>query len=252
VLCAANLDTVGGNDLDSVKAGLARAADRGEVIHLYTHVPDVTVPRDKLEATVTEAARLGLRFVTYPDLVDGPDVGGAVALSFDDSNVESWISVRDLLRDNGVRATFFVTRYHTMGDSTREQLRQLAADGHTIEAHTVNHLHAADYVDQHGLAQYLREEAVPSIERLRADGFPVRAFAYPFGERTRELDRALLKHVEVLRAVSFSADNAVIVDPPLSLTVPGSAVLDVNPSWRMTAPWRPCDERRRAAPDLRW
>ena len=213
MLCAANLDTVGGNELDSVKRGLARAAARGEVIHLYTHVPGVTVPRDKLEATIAEAARLGLRFVTYADLIDGPDVGGGLALSFDDSNVESWFSMRDVFQTHGVRATFFVTRYHNLGEATRDQLRQLQADGHTIEAHSVNHLNGADYVEDKGLAQYMREEAVPSIERLRADGFPVRAFAYPFGVRTGELDRALLKHVELLRAVSFSADNAVIVDP---------------------------------------
>jgi len=52
----------------------------------------------------------------------------------------------------------------------------------------------------------------PSCEVLRADGFELSAFAYPFGARTGELDRALLAEVPILRSVSFSY-TGVIASP---------------------------------------
>jgi hypothetical protein len=44
---------------------------------------------------------------------------------------------------------------------------------------------------------------------LRADGYAVSAYAYPFGARTDELDEAMLAHIPILRSVSFSVGGAV-------------------------------------------
>jgi peptidoglycan/xylan/chitin deacetylase (PgdA/CDA1 family) len=214
VLCATGLDTVAGNDLDSIHAGLDRAAARGEVIHLYGHSPGKTAPLDKIEAVVTDAAARGLTFVTYADLIDGSPVpGGGIALSFDDTDVDAWYGLRDLFARVGARATFFLSRYDGIDADRKARLRQLFDDGNAIEAHTVRHQHGPDYVEQYGLRAYLRDEAMPSIDRLRADGYPVRAYAYPFGARTGELDRALLDHVEVLRAVTFTTQTPLASDP---------------------------------------
>jgi hypothetical protein len=59
----------------------------------------------------------------------------------------------------------------------------------------------------------MEDEALPSIELLRADGFDPIAFAYPTGARTGEIDRALLEHVELLRAVTFTVESPLITDP---------------------------------------
>jgi peptidoglycan/xylan/chitin deacetylase (PgdA/CDA1 family) len=121
--------------------------------------------------------------------------------------------MRDTFRAHDARVTFFVKAYDVWTDAQRADLRALAADGHAIQAHSLRHQRATDYVTEHGLAAYLEDEALPSIDLLEADGYPVTDYAYPFGARTRELDRALLEHVERLRAVTFSLDGPLVADP---------------------------------------
>ena len=45
---------------------------------------------------------------------------------------------------------------------------------------------------------------------MRSDGFPVTSFAYPFGARTHEIDRAILEHVAILRSISFTYTGPVV------------------------------------------
>jgi len=213
VYCPASLDTVGHNDLDSIYGGLERAAATGEIIHLYAHIPGVTVPTDKLEAVLTRAHDLGLTFVTYADLAAGTATGPGIALSFDDSGVDAWTGERPAFDAAGARVTFFVTRYPLWTDAMKTELHQLADDGHDIEAHTIGHRNAPDYVADRGLQAWLDDDALPSIDVLRADGYAPVAFAYPFGARTRETDRAMLGHVSVLRSVAFSLQSPVLADP---------------------------------------
>jgi hypothetical protein len=80
---------------------------------------------------------------------------------------------------------------------------ELAADGNAIEAHSVNHLRAPDYVENFGLGAYLADEVIPSIEILREAGYEVTSFAYPFSARTSELDDAISRYVPVLRTSTF-------------------------------------------------
>lgn len=218
MLCAVSIDDIAGNQLDTIVLGLERASARGEVIQLYGHQPGdpsagATVPIDKIEAVLARAAELGLAFFTSRDLVpDGPHTGG-LALSFDDAHIADWWALRPMFDQYDARLTFFVTRYDQWDDAMKAQLRDLSADGHSIQAHSVNHLRAPEFVTERGLAAYLTEEALPSIELLRADGYAITDYAYPFGARTGELDRALLAHVERVRAVTFSLDGALISDP---------------------------------------
>ncbi|HEU5059735.1 MAG TPA: hypothetical protein VFU21_24555, partial [Kofleriaceae bacterium] len=103
VLCAIGLDPASGNDLDSVLGGLDRAAERGEVLMLFAHAPGSHVPFDRLEAVLAHAADLGLDFVTARDLAAAGPPRAGLALSFDDSDVDAWMSARDLLRRYGAR-----------------------------------------------------------------------------------------------------------------------------------------------------
>jgi peptidoglycan/xylan/chitin deacetylase (PgdA/CDA1 family) len=205
VFCAVGLDPASGNDLDSVLGGLDRAAERGEVLMMFAHAPGSHVPFDRLEAVLAHAAELGLDFVTARDLAAGGPPRAGFALSIDDSDVDAWLSARDLFRRYGARISFYVTRFDRLTDERRAALHALVDDGHTVEAHGLRHLVAPDYVEEHGLAAYLNDEALPSIELLRADGFDPISFAYPYGNRTSELDDALLEHVQTVRTVTFSA-----------------------------------------------
>jgi len=92
-----------------------------------------------------------------------------------------------------------VTRYATFSTETKQQLRILADEGHDLQARGVNHLSAVEYATEHGAAAYVTDEVLPSLEVLRADGYPADSFAYPGGARTDATDRAIEPHVRFLR-----------------------------------------------------
>ena len=207
VHCAVNLDSSAGNTLASLDGALDRAAARGEVVELYAHRPGFTVPLATIEHVLAGARDRGLASVTYADFASGGAAQAGLALSFDDAGIIAWLSARPLFQQYGARVTFFVTRYDTLHEDDLAGIRELAADGHEIAAHGMRHLSAPAYVEDHGLAAYLADEALPSIELLRADGYPVVSFAYPHGARTSEIDRALAEHVPVLRSVAFPLEG---------------------------------------------
>jgi peptidoglycan/xylan/chitin deacetylase (PgdA/CDA1 family) len=207
--CGVDLDDKGYVSHDSIDSALDRARDRGEVAELYAHNPGETVSVSTIEYVLAGARDRGLAFVTYADFAD-PDATprAGLALSFDDTSIDAWFAQRALFQQYDARITFFLSRYRDIYDSQRAELQQLHADGHDVEAHTVNHLRGPDYVEQYGLDAYMADEIVPSIDILEADGYTVQVFAYPFGARTSETDRAILDHVRVLRSVLFTWPEA--------------------------------------------
>lgn len=208
VHCAVDIDAEAGNSIESINTGLDRARDTGTVLELYTHDPGHTVSWSTLEAVLAGAQSRGLAFVTYADILAGnkPSTGG-LALSFDDAHVPEWFSGRPLFQQYGARLTFWVAYYDRYTPTDKAQLQQLAADGHTIEAHTVNHQRAPEYVEQYGVDDWMSNEVQPSIDELRDDGYTVDAFAYPFGARTDETDEAVLRRVQLVRSVTFAWDS---------------------------------------------
>src|SRR5207302_6697461 len=83
-------------------------------------------------------------------------------------------------------------RWFEMTDDQKAGIAMLAADGHDIEPHTVHHLHAKDYVAQHGLSAYIADEVTPSIQVLADAGYTPTSFAYPFGDHDDAIDHAVL------------------------------------------------------------
>jgi peptidoglycan/xylan/chitin deacetylase (PgdA/CDA1 family) len=207
--CAVDIDASTYNSRASIDSALDRAVDRGEVAELYAHHPGVTVSLDDVEYVLAGAHDRGLAFVTYHDFAD-PDATprAGLALSFDDTSVDAWTAARPLFAKYGARVTFFVSHYRDLGDAEHAQLADLAADGHDIEAHSVLHLRGPDYVEARGMSAYLSDEVDPSIDDLRAQGFDVAVYAYPFGARTGQTDHAILERVPVLRSVVFTWSEA--------------------------------------------
>ena len=96
--------------------------------------------------------------------------------------------------------TFFVTRYTEMSPLEHAELAMLAADGHDLEPHTVHHIHGPAYVAANGIDAYLTDEVLPSFQVLIDAGYPApTTMAYPWGERTDEIDKAVLQHVAKVR-----------------------------------------------------
>ena len=204
VHCAIGLDDAARNTVDDVFLALDRAQETGETVELYGHKPGVTVSVDKLEQIVAEVDRRGMKFVLYSDFAKGEGTGPGVAISLDDSAVDGWDSIRPMLRMYNAHFTFFVSRYARLHPEQRDTLKDFLNDGHELQAHGVNHLREPQFVEEHGLQALMDEEVVPSIEVMRADGYPIEAFAYPFGARTSEIDEAILQHVAIVRSLSFS------------------------------------------------
>lgn len=209
VHCAVNIDESADNSIESLIGALDRAARRGEILELYGHSPGRTVSIGRLGTVLANAHVRGLPFYTYAQIARGEASGAGVVLSLDDTSVAEWHAALPLFAQYDAKLTFFVSRYARMFANERELLRDIAAAGHDLGAHSVDHLRGPDYVENHGLAAYLADEVLPSIEVMQADGYEITAFAYPFGARTSETDRAILAHVPILRSVSFSLKGLV-------------------------------------------
>jgi hypothetical protein len=208
VHCAIDIDTYARISNTSIATGLDRAHDRGEVLELYNHEPGRTIQWDVVETVLAGAQQRGLAFVTYDDIVKGnAPAGGGLAYSFDDAYIGAWLEGRELFARYNARLTFFIAFWDQLSDADKAALHTLAADGHDIEAHSVKHLRGPVYVEQRGLDAYMSEEIGPSIDHLRDDGFDVNVFAYPYGARTGETDRAILERVSLLRSVAFTWDS---------------------------------------------
>lgn len=216
VLCGVSLDDDRPDDfvpdLHNLRRGMQRALDRGEVLILYAHRPGDTLSVDRLGAVLALADELGLPFVTFPELA-GPSLGAGLAITFDDASVSQWYAQRPLFDASSARVTFFVTYFERLSASQVQELRELYDDGHAVESHGLNHRDAVDYVEEYGLRAYIDDEVVPSLVAMRQAGFSPTTFAYPFGSRTRELDRAILEHVALVRSISYATRSPLIADP---------------------------------------
>jgi peptidoglycan/xylan/chitin deacetylase (PgdA/CDA1 family) len=203
VLCAQSLDDfVYLIDLQRVLGHLDDAAAHQEVYSVYAHVPGMTISYELIDRLLDEAVSRHLSFVTYHDMLDPSNPRGGLALAFDDARVDEWFSLRDTLRRHGAHVTFFVTRYHEFSEQGRAELAQLAADGHDIEAHGVDHLNATAYAASSSVDAYVTDQVLPSIEILRGDGYPATVFAYPFGAHNDQLDRVILEHTDLVRTTA--------------------------------------------------
>jgi hypothetical protein len=78
-------------------------------------------------------------------------------------------------------------------------LKELAADGHDIEAHGINHLNGIDYEAMHSAHDYVVDEIVPSIAALRADGYAVSSFAVPYSASDAALHTEALTVIDRVR-----------------------------------------------------
>jgi len=211
VHCATEGDSKSGNTVDDILRGLDRARDRGEVLELLVHRPGTSMPWADFEAVLAGVEERGLAWVTYEEMARGIEPVGGIALQYDDASLDEWTAAQDYLDRYHGRATIFVTRYHRLSDERKAMLRDLANAGNDIEAHGVNHLRGPVVVEQDGLQAYLDEEVQPSIDILRADGYEVVSFAYPFGNRTGETDDAVTERVPIVR--SLTTTRALVTSP---------------------------------------
>ncbi len=111
-----------------------------------------------------------------------------VSLTFDDGDADNY-SVRPVLAENDLRATFYVVSGFTNsnGYMTDVQLRDLYNDGNEIGGHTLSHIKLTDV-----RGEELKREVCQDRANLVAYGFGVTSFAYPFGHYDEEARRVVM------------------------------------------------------------
>jgi peptidoglycan/xylan/chitin deacetylase (PgdA/CDA1 family) len=135
---------------------------------------------------------------------NGNFVEGKVALTFDDSSIHNWHAYLPFFDSLNIKATFYVSFYHALTKKQKEELHAIAAHGHEIGYHTTNHPDLVKMLKQKNLKYIIEEEINKDLSLMRQDGFQVRNFAYPYGSHNSDLDFALLKRFNSIRALCTS------------------------------------------------
>jgi peptidoglycan/xylan/chitin deacetylase (PgdA/CDA1 family) len=136
--------------------------------------------------------RQNFRIVPLRDLSDAlaslPADTNIACMTFDDGYADGYETVLPILAEAGIKATFFIatgflggmfpTSSGSLPMMTAGQVAELAASGHEIGAHTVNHPKLASVPLPHA-----RAEVEGSKHRLEdLTGADVSSFAYPKGD----------------------------------------------------------------------
>jgi peptidoglycan-N-acetylglucosamine deacetylase len=126
-----------------------------------------------------------------------------VVISFDDAYVDEWFEADKVLKKYDWKATFCVCRIDSIGSPQLKKLHQLQDEGHEIAGHGYHHYNAVKFVKHNGIDEYIKQEIDPMMVSMKKNGFNVTSFAYPYGERSDVLDKALAPKFKVIRGRDF-------------------------------------------------
>ncbi len=141
-----------------------------------------------------------------------------VLFTFDDRFISQWSAQLPLFARYNAHATFFISGFHLLNAGQITTLQGMRAAGHAIGCHSVNHYNAVNYVNQHGIEAYLRDEVDPSIAIMKTHGFNPTCFAYPSSARTDEIDQAMLTRFSYLRSGTGLSAGQTISDVDIIFT----------------------------------
>lgn len=136
------------------------------------------------------------------ETLQGNLIEGQVAITFDDATVENWYKHLGLLDSLNIKATFYISHYHTLSQQQKAWLKQIEKRGHEIAYHTTNHADLAKEVAKNGLAATEEKEIKRDLRLMQDDGYIVTNFAYPFGSYTSQLNNSLLRTFKSVRCLS--------------------------------------------------
>lgn len=113
-------------------------------------------------------------------------------ITFDDTRLDQYTAALPELNKHGFKAVFFImtVSLNKPGYMSKEQVKQLADDGHIIGSHTYDHKNVKTYVADDWVDQVQK----PSQQLQTITGKPVEYFAYPFGLWNKEAISKLKDH----------------------------------------------------------
>lgn len=190
---------------------------------------DYIVPVERFREQMQTLADSGYQTILPDDLYAYLTTGKAlppkpVLITFDDSREDQVSAALPELNRHGFKAAFFImtVALNKPGYMTREQVKQLSDEGHSIGSHTYDHKNVKTYTADDWVEQVQK----PSIQLQTITGKPVAYFAYPFGLWNREAISRLKDH-EFKAVFQLAADRDE--DDPLH-----SIRRIIVPDWRGT------------------
>jgi peptidoglycan/xylan/chitin deacetylase (PgdA/CDA1 family) len=146
---------------------------------------------NEFERHVRYLSENGFMGACFEDFLDGRENDHSrkyVLISFDDGNESDYSVAFPLLKQYGMRATFFVTvnRIGTAGYLDWQQLREMADGGMSIQSHSLNHVFLSD-LSAEGLQTELHESKRTLEKQLSR---PVDFISLPGGFCSRKVLRA--------------------------------------------------------------
>ncbi|MBD1581673.1 polysaccharide deacetylase family protein [Pseudoalteromonas sp. S16_S37] len=120
-----------------------------------------------------------------------------INLSFDDGGaLPSLYNHLWLFEKYDAKFTFYASFY---SDLDKQKMIELVKQGHEIGHHGTRHVNAELYSTQHGLEKWFEDDVLSQLRNMKADGFNVTSFAYPYGANTLATDRALKNEFSHIR-----------------------------------------------------
>lgn len=150
--------------------------------------PPETMPAQAPSAQVFDESKPYQRL--YPELYcAAPDIAaaekGRVYLTFDDGPSRMTDDILDILRDNGIKATFFLSG--TADAQELKSIRRIADEGHSIGIHTYTHEYGQVY---RSVEAYLEDFNAMFTLISRETGISADIFRFPGGS-INDYDRKL-------------------------------------------------------------
>jgi peptidoglycan/xylan/chitin deacetylase (PgdA/CDA1 family) len=102
-----------------------------------------------------------------------------VMITFDDTRLDQYTAALPELNKHGFKGVFFIMTVSLgrPGYMSKEQVKELADEGHTVGSHTYDHQNVKKYVAE----DWQQQVQKPSKQLEAITGKPVEYFAYPFG-----------------------------------------------------------------------
>lgn len=149
--------------------------------------------RDQMQSLADSGYHAILPGELYDYLVGGKQLPAKpVMITFDDTRLDQYTAALPELNKHGYKAVFFImtVALGKPGYMSREQVKQLADEGHTIGSHTYDHKNVKQYV----VDDWVEQIQEPSNQLQTITGKPVEYFAYPFGLWNKEAIAKLKDH----------------------------------------------------------
>lgn len=138
-----------------------------------------------------------------------------IAITFDDDRIDNWYTYLPFLDSCGIKATFYICRYHMLTADQKNKLRIIQQHGHEIAYHSTHHYNMVEYVVRyhHSIDELLANEIEEDLKKMNRDGFYPTTFAYPYGAHTGQYDQLLKRYFKSVRALNGSTNYSQSLAP---------------------------------------